>query len=345
MLALGLFTLALAANASLGIGDKAPPLKVGSYVKGIPVSLKKGVHVVEFWATWCGPCRMSIPHLTELAKAYKGKVDFTGVSISEQGPDQLGQVKKFVKDMGKSMAYNVAIDTDSKFMSKNWMDAAGQDGIPTAFIVRDGVVLWIGHPMMGLSETLGKVTAGKFSVAQSKKEFAQAAAIQKAQQEEQNAVQPYVEARQSGDLDAALKAIGVASKKYPNLAVALAPSKAEILIIQGSKDGYAMAETLTTGMYKDNPQVLNLFAWAIVEPTPAAKDPDYQVALKYSKRAVDVTKSTDPAVMDTYARALFKSGDKAGAVEWETKAIGLLKGADAATVKSYQDSLNEYKKG
>ena len=169
-----LLSLSAGAFASIGVGDKAPPLKVATYVEGGPVSLAKGTHVVEFWATWCGPCKMSIPHLTHLAKEFKGKVDFTGVSVWENGDNQLGQVKSFVKSMGPQMAYNVAFDGSSKFMATNWMLAANQNGIPTAFVVRDGVILWIGHPAWTrLEETLTKVTArSKFSLATAKKEYA-----------------------------------------------------------------------------------------------------------------------------------------------------------------------------
>ena len=71
---------------TLKVGDAAPQLKVAKWVKGTPITnLKDGkIHVVEFWATWCGPCRVSIPHLTELAAKYKGKVDFVGVDSFEQ---------------------------------------------------------------------------------------------------------------------------------------------------------------------------------------------------------------------------------------------------------------------
>src|SRR5205085_8394742 len=69
----------------LKVGDRAPAFKVKEFVKGEPIKeLAKGkVHVVEFWATWCGPCRASIPHLTELQKKH-GTVVVVGVSIYEQ---------------------------------------------------------------------------------------------------------------------------------------------------------------------------------------------------------------------------------------------------------------------
>src|SRR5690349_21602113 len=93
----GLATPAARADV-LGIGDAAPKLEVKEFVKGEPIkALEPGsVYVVEFWATWCGPCRATIPHLTELQKKH-GDVKFIGVSVWEQ--DQAA-VKPFVKEMG-----------------------------------------------------------------------------------------------------------------------------------------------------------------------------------------------------------------------------------------------------
>jgi thiol-disulfide isomerase/thioredoxin len=85
LLALGL--AGLAAAEGLGVGDPAPKIEVKEFVKGDAVKdFEKGkIYVVEFWATWCGPCRVSIPHLTELQKKNKDVV-FIGVSVWEQDP-------------------------------------------------------------------------------------------------------------------------------------------------------------------------------------------------------------------------------------------------------------------
>ncbi len=161
---------------SLGLGDPAPKLEVKSFVKGEPVSeFEHGKnYVVEFWATWCGPCKASIPHLSELQKK-NPSVTFIGVSVWEQ--DQK-KVMPFVEEMGEKIAYRVAIDSvpekekgSEGAMAKTWMVAAGQNGIPAAFIVdKEGKIAWIGHPM-AIDKPLEKIIAGTWDLKEAKEEL------------------------------------------------------------------------------------------------------------------------------------------------------------------------------
>jgi thiol-disulfide isomerase/thioredoxin len=166
----------VAAEGLLAVGDRAPKLQVKEFIKGEEVKkFDKGkVYVVEFWATWCPPCRESIPHLTELQKKYKD-VTFIGVSAFEN--DQK-KVKPFVEEMGAKMDYRVALDDvpeggqrqDGK-MAKNWMIAAKQGGIPTAFVIDgEGRIAWVGHPME-LEDPLKQIVAGKWDLNAATKAF------------------------------------------------------------------------------------------------------------------------------------------------------------------------------
>jgi thiol-disulfide isomerase/thioredoxin len=164
-------SLALAAGLPCApaaeLGQPAARLKITDWIKGKPVDLAavkgKQVVVVEFWATWCAPCRTSIPHLTALQKKFPDVV-FLGVSDEEAAT-----VKKFVTKLGEQMDYTVAIDDHGK-TTADYLEAFGQSGIPHAFIVdKEGRVVWIGHPMDGLEEALAEVLAGKFDLDKARK--------------------------------------------------------------------------------------------------------------------------------------------------------------------------------
>ncbi|MCU0783972.1 MAG: TlpA family protein disulfide reductase, partial [Verrucomicrobia bacterium] len=144
------FALSLAAILALvppapaaELGDAAKPLQIAVWVKGKPVDLAaskgKQIVVVEFWATWCPPCRASIPHLTKMQKKFKD-VAFVGISA-----EVAATVKKFVAKMGNKMNYTVAVD-DNKKTSAAYMEAFGIDTIPHAFIVdKGGRIVWHGN--------------------------------------------------------------------------------------------------------------------------------------------------------------------------------------------------------
>ena len=153
----------------LKAGDRAPEFKVEKFIKGEPITgFEKGhVYVVEFWATWCGPCIRAFPHLTDLQKEYKDQgVTFIGTNVWETrkyDETTYSKVAEFVQKKDDVMGYTVAYDGPSMHMAKEWMEAAGQNGIPAAFVVdKNGTIAWIGHPMM-LDYVLPDVVKGTWS--------------------------------------------------------------------------------------------------------------------------------------------------------------------------------------
>jgi thiol-disulfide isomerase/thioredoxin len=146
------------ASAAVEVGAKMPPLGAITWMKGEAVAPGKGRMVVEFWATWCAPCRESIPHLTKLQQAHP-TIAIVGLSSEEADT-----VKPFIAEKGDTMAYHVGICPDETWNA--FMD--GVSGPPHAYIVdADGTVLWEGHPM-SLDQPLDELEAGRFDPAKAK---------------------------------------------------------------------------------------------------------------------------------------------------------------------------------
>lgn len=148
-----------ASGKELGIGSKAPPLDIEHWIQDgngffSPVrSFDSGkVYVVEFWATWCGPCIASMPHLAELQNKYRGR-DVQIISVSDETLDEVNDLlAQENEEVGKTFqeitsAYSLTTDPDGSVHS-DYMEASNQAGIPTSFIVgKSGLIEWIGHPM------------------------------------------------------------------------------------------------------------------------------------------------------------------------------------------------------
>ncbi len=129
------------------IGDTAPQISVTEWVQGGPLKLDSNqddaVYLIEFWATWCPPCRQSIPHLNDIYKKYKDR----GLQVLAISNEEADHVADFVKSQGDKMTYPVAIDGNGT-MIENYMAAFGQDGIPHVFLVdSEAKFVWHGHPM------------------------------------------------------------------------------------------------------------------------------------------------------------------------------------------------------
>lgn len=343
------FLFALSASSpakALNVGDKAPQLKIAKWVKGTETkAFKSGnVYVVEFWATWCGPCKASIPHLSEMAAKFKDKVNFIGVDVWEdpraKDTSYFGKVEDFVKMMGDKMAYNVAIDGPDGFMATNWMKNAGENGIPTAFVIdKTGTVAWIGHPMAGLEEVLDQVLDGSWDV----KAFAAARAAQK---EQETAQMEIMGLSQSGKHAEALKKLDAYEAKYPDQARMLAPLRFDLLLSSDESKAYAFARKFSESATSEDAGALNAMAWTIVD-TASLKNADFKCARDVALKAVKLTEESDPMIMDTLATAYFKCGDKASAISTEEKAIKLLEDQKGTPemLKELKDRLETFKKG
>ena len=107
--------------------DPAPDFKLTG-LDGKPVTLadtKGKVVLVNFWATWCGPCRAEIPDLVELQNKYKDRLQILGLVVDDDDNDA---IQKFVKKFGVN--YPVALaNNDIR------LQYGGIPALPTSFVL------------------------------------------------------------------------------------------------------------------------------------------------------------------------------------------------------------------
>ncbi len=128
-------------------GQPAPAFKLFAF-NGQPLSnegLKGSVVIIDFWATWCSPCRESLPFFNELHRKYgKQGLQIVGLSVDEGGERQ---VRAFAAEKG--LSYTVAM------APRKLQDDFGVRAVPVLYIIdRQGIVR---EQVMGFSDQAGKV--------------------------------------------------------------------------------------------------------------------------------------------------------------------------------------------
>ena len=345
------------AGVTLKIGDKAPDLKV-VWLKGEPVEAFDNdmLYLVEFWATWCGPCISSMPHLSDIARKYEGKLKIIGVNVSEKGYDKkpydsfLPVVKEFVSSMGDKMDYLVAMDNNDLHMAKSWMQAAGQNGIPASFLIKEGTVIWIGHPHV-FEEVLLQVLDGTYDAGAAAKKMEDSAIAQKKMMapfmEMNKAV---AEALEHKDYDVALLAIDTAMKVIdPMFINALKNTKFGVLLEKDHDEAKAFADEWIA----KEPYAKTALTLTIVEKEglPAHF---YDLALKTFGEMLQNEAVAKPLILDNMAKLYFYKGDKEKAVKTIEEAIAEARQAIAtgqhqgritpATISAMEQALANYRK-
>jgi thiol-disulfide isomerase/thioredoxin len=138
--------LPLPGRAETGQVGKPFPVKSLVFIDAAPDLAGKPA-IIEFWATWCGPCVKMIPHLNELYGKYKGK----GLVIVGVSQDfQKGDIAPFRQKT--PIDYPVAFDADMKLGAQ-----LGVEAIPWAFVIdRKGKIIWEGLSAKLTEETVEK---------------------------------------------------------------------------------------------------------------------------------------------------------------------------------------------
>lgn len=308
-----------AAHAELKVGDAAPPLKIKDWVRGDAVDLAKDaakrIHMVEFWATWCPPCKASVPVLTEFQSKYKKDLTIIGVTDSDPYRNSPTEIKDFVKERGKEMDYTVAIDDDGK-TTKAYMGEE-EVGIPQAYLVgKDGKVVWIGSPLdPSLEKVIPELISGKYDVAAAKK----AAAVE---EEVGKRFQTLEMAYQLGQTQAVWDGVVDILRIDPGNELAMQILTSLYVDDPKKAEPYRSAISSHIEKNKTNAAAMIALATTLCEHEDyATRSPD--LAISAAKAAYEASGQRDRAAVEIYARAMFQIGavDRAASLQKDAVAL------------------------
>jgi peroxiredoxin len=130
-------------------GRRAPDFTVGEWWTDRPDATGKVV-ILDFWATWCGPCIAAIPHMNDLADRFRADVCVVGISREaaskfDEGMERIGRMHEF--------RYALAVDS-----AGTMQQAVGITAIPHCLVIgRDWTVRWQGHPSRLTAEIVEQI--------------------------------------------------------------------------------------------------------------------------------------------------------------------------------------------
>ena len=346
----------------INIGDSAPPLRVRAWLKGGPVHhFKRGnVYVVEFWATWCRPCKAEMPQLTAMASEYKDKVTFIGVDVYEKKTTSLEKIRAFVDSMGHGMDYEVAAE-DSNFMEADWLYASGEQihGIPISFVVNaEGRLAWIGHPTK-LAKVLPKIVSNTWQIKEASIKQISDTHLRELDDSLYYDLAGYIGDIETADnprkWDSLLLMIDQMVRNEPKLRYAprMAFYTFASLLKTDLRKAYEYGkELMVTSTYED-PDYANIFDPIKLFSTKLELPPEiYQLGAEAYQGEIDQVAYPElvniPRLYDQMADFCWRATDQFRAIAAEQKAIDVLqsrKNFSEVDLAQYRSRLERYKKG
>lgn len=136
------------------------------WLQGDPVKKweKDKVYIFEFWATWCGPCLAAMPHMEHLHQVLKENPNLQIIGVNVMDRKSPENLKEFLKNRPTPLTYTMAVDVDGKRTKAKWLDPLEVNGIPHVFAIKNGKLIWRGHPLKLSEEMLTAMLKPDFSV-------------------------------------------------------------------------------------------------------------------------------------------------------------------------------------
>ncbi|MCH7700678.1 MAG: redoxin family protein [Planctomycetes bacterium] len=335
LMAVAGLSVAAQAQSRLQIGDPAPPLLMTDWIKGDPIDMSKGVgknvYVLEFWATWCGPCLPTFPMATALQDRYRDDgVVVVGVTSKGQFPQLQSKerVSSFVERQGRKMGYTVGFD-ENNTVNALYMQALGAMGIPYTVVVdKAGNIAWTGHPAAGLEQAVEEMISPDYDPKTAYRRGRADAIFQNTARFIQGGVWPQ-----------AMSGLEEALKVDPSHSDAL-NYYVNIRAVQlNDRNGLrTWVDAYLKNGATDVVGLTNLAEALMTVEVLDARDPE--LILRVAKAAYAVGKESNAIAIATYARAAFGIGMVDQAVRLQEQGLRV---ASESVRAEYQITLDYYK--
>ena len=300
------------------------------WLQGDPVKKweKDKVYIFEFWATWCGPCLAAMPHMEHLHQVLKENPNLQIIGVNVMDRKSPENLKEFLKNRPTPLTYTMAVDVDGKRTKAKWLDPLEVNGIPHVFAIKNGKLIWRGHPLKLSEEMLTAMLKPDFSVASLPVETADA-------RDKENKI--FLQTRQmvnqlvqkNGRQGAAplLKQIQESNQFSQDRLIYLKTIPFNVLLQQGKYDEAQLVLNDLTEEYSDNYRVQINVAGSLLQADTMPSDKlDAALVERCLRRCIEISKKGNKEASLPWrmmAELREKQGKRKEALEYMEKAITL----------------------
>ncbi len=355
-LSLAAVLLAAAVSAHGGEGSAAPataaapvPAKTAEKVPAAPETLSADglpsdwiqcvpvrafepgkLYVFEFWATWCGPCLAMIPHMNEIYGKFKDSKDVVIVGVNVYDKTPVAKLSDFLAKRPVRPDYAIAADRGALATEKNWLKPLGVSGIPFAVALKDGKILWKGHPQGLSAELVGRMAKPGYSPAEEDAARAAADAARKERARQVREVRQLLKDGKNAEADALIGRIVAAPAADADTRAAVLETPFMPRLLAGDPAGAQQALRRMAETLKDDRYAQVRAAHCILSTDElAVKDKDLKLAIACLERAQTLAGKPEAFLLERIADARSMMGDAAGAAAAQEQAVRCLSAARA----------------
>lgn len=292
------------------------------------------VVVFEAFTTTCSHCEEHFDLICEIVRAYRAKgVDF--ISVTGESADK---VKAWLAKPGKERVdWSVACEA-TETVGREWQNATLRNFTPRFFVVRDGTLLWAGHPNMS-EKPLKQIVAGTWDLGAARKEFCLDATVTAA-----NAMVDAMlrKCQDAADWQPLFDLFDQIVEQIPERAGTFQVERFGAMIGPANRvdAGYAFGRSLMQQFAGDG-RVLRALARSVLTNTSVRRR-DVDFAMQAAQAADALAKGEDPKALEVLGLAWFAKDDREKAIECVERAKRIE--TERKFLKQYDRTLARFRK-